>query len=179
MSLPHTYSGEIRTLIDILINKSEKSDCRQILRTTLREQVTKLEATYKLFRGGRAFWKRGKYHGMDDAGTRTYDVEHLVNGTKNSMKAYRSDIISVKLQDKIINECTMFQKLRHPNVSVVLDFFDDNINGVEYFSVVQEEAKKNLYTNLKRRQTLKDYFNEKDLIKMFVEVCIGLKKIHS
>ena len=104
---------------------------------------------------------------------------YLAQKKDNQEKIIIKEINLLKLDEKerdmAIQEGIILSKLKHPNIINCNEFHLEN----DKIDIIMEYAEGgDLFNKIKEQKNKKKYFEEKEIIEWFIEICEGIKYIH-
>ena len=104
---------------------------------------------------------------------------YLAQKKENQQKVIIKEINLLKLEEKekdmTIQEGIILSKLKHPNIINCYEFYLEN----DKFYIIMEYGEGgDLFNKINEQKNKNKYFEEKEIIEWFIEICEGIKYIH-
>ena len=112
---------------------------------------------------------------MLDQIKKVYLAQKKDNQEKIIIKEINLLQLDEKERDMAIQEGIILSKLKHPNIINCNEFHLEN----DKFDIIMEYAEGgDLFSKIKEEKNKNKYFEEKEIIEWFIEICEGVKYIH-
>ena len=106
---------------------------------------------------------------------KVYLAQKKDNQEKKIVKKINLLKLNEKERDMAIQEGIILSKLKHPNIINCNEFYLEN----DKIDIIMEYAEGgDLFNKIKEQKNKKKYFEEKEIIEWFIEICEGIKYIH-
>ena len=119
------------------------------------------------------FYKYGRLIGQGAFGKVNIGL-NVLSGRVVAIKSFNKDKLTINSENmkKIMYETNLMQKLNHPNITKILEMFEDD----KYILIIMEYINGgNLFSFVKKRRKL----SEKIAKFLFKQIILGIKHIHS
>ena len=104
---------------------------------------------------------------------------YLAQKKDNQQKVIIKEINLLKLEEKekdmTIQEVIILSKLKHPNI---INCYEFHLENDKFYIIMEYGEGGDLFNKINEQKNKNKYFEEKEIIEWFIEICEGIKYIH-
>ena len=104
---------------------------------------------------------------------------YLAQKKDNQQKVIIKEINLLKLEEKekdmTIQEGIILSKLKHPNI---INCYEFHLENDKFYIIMEYGEGGDLFNKINEQKNKNKYFEEKEIIEWFIEICEGVKYIH-
>ena len=104
---------------------------------------------------------------------------YLAQKKENQQKVINKEINLLKLDEKekdlTIQEGIILSKLKHPNI---INCYEFHLENDKFYIIMEYGEGGDLFNKINEQKNKNKYFEEKEIIEWFIEICEGIKYIH-